>query len=189
MGKKRIRKSACGASNDIEAIMQELTARTEIYWLNRMLNIMVARIQWNNLPKEIDERYLEWILNTGGIGVGFRYDNELCFMKSALGGDFDIYNVPKMREAYAVEGVHVELDETNSVICFNNLTRSNNMNELFMFSDRMRNMNMIRDMNIDLQNERHYLLRRNATLEYSKLAEKYVELCPIYSRKRQDKNR
>ena len=84
MGKKRIRKSACGTSNDIEAIMQELTARTEIYWLNRMLNIMVARIQWNNLPKEIDERYLEWILNTGGIGVGFRYDNELCFMKSAL---------------------------------------------------------------------------------------------------------
>ena len=112
---------------------------------------MVARIQWNNLPKEIDERYLEWILNTGGIGVGFRYENELCFMKSALGGDFDIYNVPKMREAYAVEGVHVELDETNSVICFNNLTRRNNMNELFMFSDRMRNMNMIRDMNIDLQ--------------------------------------
>ena len=31
---------------------------------------------------------------------------------------FDIYNVPKMREAYAVEGVHVELDETNSCYLF-----------------------------------------------------------------------
>ena len=58
MGKKRTGtiKRRSGTTNDIEAIMQELVERTEIYWLNRMINIMVERIKWKNLPKQIDER-------------------------------------------------------------------------------------------------------------------------------------
>lgn len=157
MGKGRM-----GNLTEQEYMMKSLSDWTYNYFLNRMLNLSVAQIGWKNLPETIDERYLEWVLCTNGIGVAFNYnpridggkdfENQgLVFMKSALGGDFDIYNLPKIRNAYAVQGVNVTLNENNSVICFNNITRTSELPELMMFANRLTNAARIRDMNIDVQ--------------------------------------
>ena len=156
MGKK------CGPLTEQQAMMKYLSNVTYNYFLKRMINLSIAQIGWKNLPPTMNERYMEYVLLMNGVGVGFRYspltdgghdyENEgLVFMKSALGGDFDIYNIPKIRNAYAVQGINVQLDETNSVVCWNDLTRSNEFVEIDMFANRLCNVSRIRDMNIDAQ--------------------------------------
>lgn len=157
------RRGKNGSLTDMENYVALMNNYTYNYFLERMMNVKTSLIGWKNLPESMDERFIEWVLMINGIGVGFRYnadtmggsdfskDGDLVFMKSAIGGNFDIYNVPKIRNAYAVNGVNAQLDYYNSAICFNNMTRTKEMANMFMFANRLAATVRVRDMNIDSQ--------------------------------------
>ncbi|WP_459615295.1 hypothetical protein, partial [Enterobacter hormaechei] len=100
--------------------------------------IAISRYEWLNLPKEIDYRYLEYILATNGVAIFF-YDEaieEYMTLQCTYGGQYDVYRIPKDRRAYAVNGFNKKLDNTNSVFIFNNFLHTNEMLRITNSSQR-----------------------------------------------------
>lgn len=103
---------------------QIMNVDTYTYWYARLVEIAIAGFEWKNLPPEIDPRFLEMILCLDGKAL-FYFDGDLgeyvalqFFNSSTL----DIYREPFKRTAFspAVNFRHKALDESESVIIWNN---------------------------------------------------------------------
>ena len=103
---------------------QIMNVDTYTYWYARLVEIAIAGFEWKNLPSEIDPRFLEMILCFDGKAL-FYFDDDLgeyvalqFFNSSTL----DIYREPCKRTAFspAVNFRHKALDESESVIIWNN---------------------------------------------------------------------
>lgn len=93
----------------------------------RLLNIALARFKWENVPKGIDIRYLELMLITQGSALVFYEDSLEQFfgLGVAYTGPLNWYGVPSERSAIAANGTPFRmLDESNSVLIFNNMART-----------------------------------------------------------------
>lgn len=99
--------------------------RTFIMYYNRILSIALSRFRWINLPPSVDERFLELCLCGKGYACFFR-DEVMGYLalECAIGGKLNVYRVPTYRRAYATNGYQNELNQNNSVLIFNNLTRT-----------------------------------------------------------------
>lgn len=53
------------------------------------------------------------------------YNGQFFALQTMIGGRLDVYRVPDERRAYATNGYNRRLDSKDSVIIFNNMTRTN----------------------------------------------------------------
>ena len=121
-------------------------------YYNRLVELSTVMFEWKNLPDTVDPRFLELTLFAKGQAVFFK-DEEMGFLALpvSINGKWNVYNIPKGRRAYATNGYQNNLDETNSVIIFNNYTHTNSMLDVEMFSRRLYNMDRAIDININAQ--------------------------------------
>ena len=121
-------------------------------YYNRLTELAVSMFEWKNLPETIDPRFLELSLFTDGMSVFFE-DEVLGYLslKCMIGGQLDVYLIPKERRAFSVNGYNKQLDEKNSVIIFNNYLHTNSMLDVEMFARRLSNLDRIIDVNANAQ--------------------------------------
>lgn len=121
-------------------------------YYNRLTELSISMFEWKNVPDSIDVRYLELCLFGDGMAVFFK-DEVLGFLalRCAIGGKLNVYRIPTMRRAYSANGFNEQLDETNSVIIFNNLLHTNSMLDVEMFSKRLYNLDRAIDVNANAQ--------------------------------------
>lgn len=122
-------------------------------YYNRLAELSVAMFEWKNVPKTIDERFLELALFRDGMAVFFK-DEELgdyLALRCMIGGAWDVYNVPKIRRAYASNGYNHELTEENSVIIFNNYLRQNSILMVQEYARRLAELDRIIEVNAKAQ--------------------------------------
>lgn len=153
----------------------DLNQATYIQYYNRLTELAISMFEWKNLPPTIDERFLELTLFSDGMAVFFKDDvlGYLC-LQCMIGGNLDVYRVPKYRRAYATNGYNNALDETNSVIIFNNMLRTNSMLDVQMFSQRLANLDRAIDVNANAQktpvliqcDENQRLTMKNLYMQY-----------------------
>lgn len=126
--------------------------RTYLHYYKRLTELALSRFEWTGLPDTVDERFLEMCLYNDGACVFFQ-DEELGFLclQVALGGDMSVYRIPKQRRAYAVNGYNNNLTEKNSVIIFNNYTRTNSINDIELFALRLYEIQRTIDVNVKAQ--------------------------------------
>ena len=107
-------------------------------YYNRLVELSISMFEWKNLPYTIDPRFLELTLFTDGQAVFFEDEvmGYLC-LQNILGGQFDVYRIPVDRRAYAVNGYQKRLDNTDSVIIWNNYLHTNSMLDVQMFAKRL----------------------------------------------------
>lgn len=125
---------------------------TYIQYYNILMEIGVSMFEWQNLPDTIDERFLELTLFTDGMAVFF-YDDVLGYLclQTMIGGNLNVYRIPMERTAYATNGYQNKLDNTNSVIIWNNVIRTNSMNDVEMYAKRLYNIQRAIDVNVNAQ--------------------------------------
>ena len=130
----------------------KLNNATYQQYYNRLTELSTVMFEWKNLPDSVDPRFLELTLFAKGQAVFFE-DEELGYLALpvAINGTWNVYNIPKARRAYATNGYQNNLNETNSVIIFNNYTHTNSMLDVEMFSRRLYNMDRAIDININAQ--------------------------------------
>lgn len=99
-----------------------LSDYTEFYFFNKLKSLACGRFAYSGLPKEIETFYIEQVLFYNGKGVLFKDDvlDRFAFMKVTLSGEFDIYNTPMERQAFAVTGYLKTYNKNNSVLIKNN---------------------------------------------------------------------
>lgn len=129
-----------------------LNNRTYLQYYNRLLELAINMYEWKNLPPSIDERFLELTLFSDGMAVYFRDEilGDLC-LQCMIGGNLDVYRIPISRTAYATNGYQAELNNTNSVIIFNNYTHTNSMLDVEMYARRLYEIERTIDVNVKAQ--------------------------------------
>lgn len=131
------------------------------YWMYfyRLLDLAISVFKWENLPEGVDERMLEYWLVYNGF-VLFFHDEDLKYstdnrapegyavLPAMINGQWDMYNYPKDRMAYAVNGLQVRLDETDSVFVFNDYLRVPMIPTLELYARRLAEIDRTIDVNV-----------------------------------------
>ena len=145
-------------------------------YYNRLTELSVSMFEWKNLPNTIDERFMELALFADGMCVFFR-DEVMGYLalRTMIGGRLNVYQIPMERRAYASNGYNMPLDETNSVIIFNNLLHTNALLEVENFAIRLSELDRTIDVNAYAQktpllitcDEQQRLTLKNVYMKYT----------------------
>lgn len=116
-----------------------LNNRTYIHYYNRLTELAISMFEWKNMPDSIDPRFLELTLFSDGMAVFFKDDvmDEYLALQTMIGGKLNVYRIPKIRRAYATNGYNMPLDESNSVIIFNNMLHTNCLADIELFAYKL----------------------------------------------------
>ena len=123
-----------------------------LYYFNRLKELAISMFEWKNLPSSVDPRFLELTLFNDGQCLFFK-DEVMGYLtlQCTIGGQFNVYRVPTNRRAYATNGYQNNLDETNSVIIYNNMLWENTIEVVDMFAKRLYDLDSIIDVNANAQ--------------------------------------
>lgn len=158
-------------------------------YFDRLRELSMTMFEWTGLPETVDERFLEKTLFERGNALFFR-DDELDLvdgvkgsylaLQSANYGQFNVYNIPKKRRAFASNGYQRQLNDTDSVIIYNNYLRKNSRLDVEMFAKRLYNIDRAIDTNINAQKTPILLLcDENERLSYLNLYKEYDGNAPV----------
>jgi len=152
----------------------ENTMTFNVYY-HRLVELAISSWEYKNLPDTIDPRFMELGLISDGVVVYFHDEviGDLC-LRTMLDGRLDFYGIPIKRRAYAVNGYHKNLDNTNSVLIYNNYLHMPSTTELAMFAKRLAEIENTIGVNIHAQktpvlitcSEEERLSMRNLYMKY-----------------------
>lgn len=122
-------------------------------YLKRLQELAVNMFEWKGLPPEIDVRFLEMTLFGTGMAVFYWEEvvERFVALTVMIGGDLDIYQVPRRRRAYAVNGYNCELTDRNSVLIFNNYLREPDFPTLELYAHKLYDIDRAMSTNVHLQ--------------------------------------
>ena len=124
------------------------------FYRDRLTDIALSCVKCINLPEEIDPRFLEWCLFYDGMAIFFKEDitEKFVCIQVMPSGQFNMYRIPKERTAYAVNGYqNSDLNETNSVIIYNNLLRKPSVQDIEIYAKKLTNIDLTLNVNVNAQ--------------------------------------
>jgi hypothetical protein len=136
-----------GRKSQTEAFLQN--QRTYLQYVNRLTELSISMYDWKNLPDTIDARFLELALFNDGMAVFFK-DEVMGYLglQVMIGGALDVYRIPITRTAFAQNGYQMKLDQSNSVIIFNNMLHTNSILDVQEMSKRLYEIQRTIDVNV-----------------------------------------
>lgn len=126
---------------------------TYVMWENYLQNIALTLFQWEGLPETCDERFLELTLYNRGYALFFqdpivmRYLTLTCTIQ----GEWDVYNLPIHRQAFATNDYTCDRDNSNSVLIFNNWLHLPGWQLTRQYARRIANIERTIDVNVSAQ--------------------------------------
>lgn len=162
-------------NNKADSDAKMMNDQTFLMYYNRLTELAISMFEWKNLPASIDPRFLELTLFSDGYAVFFEDEvmGKLA-LQCMLGGQLDVYRIPKDRRAYATNGYNKDLNENDSVIIFNNYLHTNCLLDIKMFARRLYLLERTIDVNVNAQKtpvliqatENQRLVMKNLYLQY-----------------------
>lgn len=136
-----------GRKAQTEAFLEN--QRTYLQYVNRLTELSISMFDWKNLPNTIDARFLELALFNDGMAVFFK-DEVMGYLglQVMIGGTLDVYRIPITRTAFAQNGYQMKLDQSNSVIIFNNMLHTNSILDVQEMSKRLYEIQRTIDVNV-----------------------------------------
>ena len=153
------------------------TRNSEVFWynFNRLKLKAISMFEWVNLPKEIDERYLELMLCQNGYVCFFKDqlvpDVDTYFaLQCTLGGRFNVYNIPTVYQIYTASGYNTRRTAEDSVIIYNNLLHSPTVPLLMYHAYNIANVERTIEINLNqLKRPYIFLVPENQRYTFIKL--------------------
>lgn len=165
-------------------------ASTKVDYLKRLEELAIGMFKWTNLPSTVDERFLELALFTHGFAVFFEDEvvKRYLALECMIGGNLDVYRVPKDRRAYAVNGYNHHLSDRDSVLIFNNYLREPSFPTIMLYAQRLYEIERAIEVNINAQKTPVLILgNESQRLAMKNLYEQYEGNYPvIYGDKTQE---
>lgn len=155
MGKNR--KSRWGSTADKFELNDNVNSF--IKYRDQLMELGMTMIGWDfsKISKEkrqfLNQRQIEYHEYFKGATIFFEdkeLDAYLC-LPVILGGEFDLDDIPKKRVAYAKNGYRKELNETNSVIIYNNYLRKPSCYTVNHYANRLADLENAIDVNCKAQ--------------------------------------
>ena len=164
--------------NDIKMYINYADRRNhEVFWynFNRLKKKAITLFEWINLPKEIDERYLELMLCDNGYVCFFKDQvvegvDTYFALQCTLGGRFNVYNIPTIYQIYTASGYQARRNASNSVIIYNNLMHNPTVPTLMYHAYNISNIERTIDINLNqLKRPYIFLVPENQKFSFQKL--------------------
>ena len=130
-----------------------LNNATYNYYFRRLEELSMSVFEWKNIPVSIDTRFMESALFWMGQAV-FYYDEDLgdyVALRCAMSGGFNVYGIPVRRRAYGYNGYQKELSIHDSVLIYNNETRTNSIDTCRLYAWKLANISRAMDVNVNAQ--------------------------------------
>lgn len=161
---------------DLSWKAKRINSETFFDYFDRLEEFAINMFEWSGLPDTVDERFLELTLCEYGFAVYFNEENvgDLA-LTVMLGGPLDVYRIPTIRRAYSVDAsFNRDLDETNSVLIFNNRLFTSTMNTIIVYARQLYEIQRAIDVNVKAQktptviltNEKQHLTWKNIMKNY-----------------------
>lgn len=122
------------------------------HYYRYLTELAISMFEWKNLPDTVDERYMELCLYSQGQAIFFKDEvlGYLC-LNNAVQGRFNVYRIPMQRRAYAANGYQKRLNDTNSVIIYNDYLRGNTSNSIRIFAEQLADLDQSIKVNTKAQ--------------------------------------
>lgn len=130
----------------------ELNNKTYIDYYNRLMELALNVFEWENLPPSVDERFLELTLYE--MGYCLYFNDEIIgnlALTCTIGGKLDVYRIPVLRKAYAVNGYNKLCSTKDSVLIFNNYLHTPTQLTIELFARRLYEIERAIDVNVKAQ--------------------------------------
>lgn len=125
-----------GCNRNYKDIINDICNQDDLFthYFNTFVELAVNRFRWENLPPEIDPRYLEFSL-CNAAGVIFFQDPILGYMalQCAWTG-FDNYLNPTEFQVVTPTGYTATVDREEGIMIWNNFLRVPDMGTIYMFA-------------------------------------------------------
>lgn len=153
----------------------ELNNKTYIDYYNRLMELALNVFEWENLPPSVDERFLELTLYE--MGYCLYFNDEIIgnlALTCTIGGHLDVYRMPVLRRAYAVNGYNKMCSTKDSVLIFNNYLHTPTQLTIELFARRLYEIERAIDVNVKAQktptlilsSEQQRLTMQNLYMQY-----------------------
>lgn len=123
------------------------------FYYDKIKELSISVFEWQNVPEEIDVRFMELMLFERGAVIFFRDEDMqqyLCLPYTEQ-GKWNVYRIPLLRRAFASNGYNKKLDIDNSVIIYNNVLRIPSVRDCKLFARRLANFDRVIDTNVNAQ--------------------------------------
>lgn len=123
------------------------------FYYDKIKELSISVFDWQNVPPEIDVRFMELMLFERGAVLFFRDEDMQQFLclPYAEHGKWNVYRIPLLRRAFASNGYNKKLDIDNSVIIYNNVLRIPSIRDCKLFARRLANFDRVIDTNVNAQ--------------------------------------
>ena len=153
----------------------ELNNKTYIDYYNRLMELALNVFEWENLPPSVDERFLELTLYE--MGYCLYFNDEIIgnlALTCTIGGQLDVYRIPVLRRAYAINGYNKMCSTKDSVLIFNNYLHTPTQLTIELFARRLYEIERAIDVNVKAQktptlilsSEQQRLTMQNLYMQY-----------------------
>lgn len=119
-------------------------------WIDQLTQLAVSSIEWD-VPDTVDPIYLERNLFYHGKVVFFAVEEGLVCLAGFQASKPNVYGIPLQRIVNGSNGFTATLDNTNSVICYNNTERKPGYPKALTFASRLSELDRIIDLNAKAQ--------------------------------------
>lgn len=152
-----------------------LNNKTYIDYYSRLKEFALNVFEWKGLPDTVDERFLELTLYEFGFALYFNDDilGNLA-LTCMIGGELNIYRIPKFRRAYATNGYNAERGPNDSVLIFNNYLHTPTDLTIRLYARRLYEIERTIEVNVRAQktpvliigSEKEMLSLKNMYMQY-----------------------
>ena len=153
----------------------EMNNKTYIDYYDRLMELALNVFEWENLPPTVDERFLELTLYE--MGYCLYFDDPIIgnlALTCTIGGRLDVYRIPILQRAYAVNGYNKMCSAKDSVLIFNNYLHTPTLLTIELFARRLYEIERAIDVNVKgqktpkaiLSSEQQRLTMKNLFMQY-----------------------
>lgn len=135
-------------NNEADAACKNTVTFTN--WIDQLSELAVSSIEWD-VPDTVDPVYLERSLFYHGKVVFFAVEEGLVCLSGAGCSKPNVYGVPTRRIVNGVNGFTATLDQTNSVLCYNNMIRKPSYPKALIYASRLAELDRIIELNARAQ--------------------------------------
>lgn len=146
------------------------------HYYDRLMEIAISTIDYDGMPDDVDQRFLEYTLATRGMAVFYKDDilAKYVALTTMIAPPLNIYNIPVNRTAFATNGYQYHCTNKDSVLIFNNYLRKPIISDLQYYAAKLYNIDRTIDINVNGQktpilircDENERLTMENLYLEY-----------------------
>ena len=119
-------------------------------WIDQLTELAVSSIEWD-VPDTVDPIYLERNLFYHGKIIFFPVKEGLVCLSGFSASKPNVYGIPLQRIVNGCNGFTATLDNTNSVICYNNTTKTTGYSKALTYASRLAELDRIIDLNSKAQ--------------------------------------